>query len=152
MSDNNNTMRIIVDDGSRRVPIENLEGKEIGFFTFHPTDLGIIERFNAMAERFDSVVEPLAALEANGEELDIFAPQNVDAVNAARDRLFAEVNTLLGSDDAAEAFFGSMHPFSPVDGDFYCNQVLALLGDYIGKQFSRETKAMSKKAKKYLKK
>ena len=47
--------------------------------------------------------------------------------------------------------FGKMHPFSPVSGEFYATQVLQKVGAFIGAQFDTETKAMSKRAKKYLK-
>ena len=52
MSDNIKSMNfaITVDDGSRRVPIQNMQGEEIGAFTFRPTDIGIVERFNAMVQ------------------------------------------------------------------------------------------------------
>ena len=146
-------MNIVVDDGSRRVPILNKSGEEIGAFTFHPTDLGIIERYNDMASGFDAIVEPLQALEATeGADVDLTNPTYIDALGEASRRLYEAVNVLLGSDDAAEAFFGKLNPFSPVDGDFYCTQVLNALGQYIGRVFETETAKFSAKAAKYAKK
>ena len=144
---------ITVDDGSRRVPIMNMDGEEIGAFRFHPTDLGIIERFNRMAERFDTITEPLEGLNIDaGGELDLTDSSLAEALKEAEKRLNEAVNELFGSEDAAAAFFGKMHPFSPVDGEFYCTQVLQKVGAFIGQLFDTETKAMSKKAGKYLKK
>ena len=146
-------MNIVVDDGSRRVPILNKSGEEIGAFTFHPTDLGIIERYNDMASGFDAIVEPLQALEATeGADVDLTNPTYIDALGEASRRLYEAVNVLLGSDDAAEAFFGKLNPFSPVDGDFYCTGVLNALGAYIGRVFETETAKFSAKAQKYMKK
>ena len=143
---------ITVDDGSRRVPILNTDGEEIGAFRFHPTDLGIIERYNRLADKFDAITEPLEGLniDANGKT-DLTEPQFIEALKEAEKRLNAAVNELFGSEDAAAAFFGKMHPFSPVNGEFYAVQVLQRVGEFIGSQFDTETKAMSKKAKKYLK-
>lgn len=143
---------ITVDDGSRRVPILNMDGEEIGAFRFHPTDIGIIDRYNRMAEQFDAITEPLEGLNlAEDGSADLTAPEVVGALGEAEKRLYEAVNGLFGSDGAAEAFFGTMHPFSPVNGEFYATQVLQRVGEFIGAQFATETKAMSKKAKKYLK-
>ena len=145
-------LAITVDDGSRRVPILNMDGEEIGAFRFHPTDIGIIDRYNRMAEQFDAITEPLEGLNlADDGSADLTAPEVVGALGEAQRRLYEAVNGLFGSDGAAEAFFGTMHPFSPVNGEFYATQVLQRVGEFIGAQFATETKAMSKKAKKYLK-
>ena len=143
---------ITVDDGSRRVPILNMDGEEIGAFRFHPTDIGIIDRYNRMAEQFDAITEPLDGLDlSEGGEMDVTDPKLTAALGEAQGRLYEAVNRLFASDGAAEAFFGAMHPFSPVNGEFYATQVLQKVGAFIGAQFDTETKAMSKKAKKYLK-
>ena len=165
-------MSITVDDGSRRVPIMNTEGEEIGAFRFHPTDLGIIERYNRLAEKFEAITEPLEALSVQegdvsgteapspapagpplpeGEARELTDPRLRAALAEAEGRLNAAVNELFGSEDAAAAFFGKMHPFSPVNGEFYATQVLQKVGSFIGEQFDTETKAMSKRARKYLK-
>ena len=151
MAENMN-FAITVDDGSRRVPILNMDGEEIGAFRFHPTDIGIIDRYNRMAEQFDAITEPLEGLNlAEDGSADLTAPEVVSALGEAARRLYEAVNGLFGSDGAAAAFFGTMHPFSPVNGEFYATQVLQKVGQFIGQQFDTETKAMSKRAKKYLK-
>ena len=148
----NLSFAITVDDGSRRVPIMNTDGEEIGAFRFHPTDLGIIERYNRLAEKFDAITEPLEALNIGESGVaDLTDPQLIAALGEAEARLNTAVNELFGSEDAAEAFFGKMHPFSPVNGEFYALQVLQRVGEFINAQFDTETKAMSKKARKYLK-
>ena len=155
MSENitNLSMNIVVDAGSRRVPIMNTSGEEIGAFTFHPTDLGIIERYNALAEGFDHILAPLMALEtAEDAEVDLNDPKYAAALSEASGRMLDAVDKLLGSEGAAKIFFGKMNPFSPVDGDFYCTGVLNALGQYIGRAFETETAKFSAKAQKYAKK
>ena len=148
----NMSFAITVDDGSRRVPILNTDGEEIGAFRFHPTDLGIIKRYNRLADKFDAITEPLEALNIDGNgAAALTEPKLVEALKEAEARLNEAVNELFGSEDAAAAFFGKMHPFSPVNGEFYALQVLQRVGEFIGGQFDTETKAMSKKARKYLK-
>jgi hypothetical protein len=150
MSDKNINMAITVDDGSRRVPIKNTSGEEIGAFTFHPTDIGIIERYNKLAGEFDGITAPLEAISGGeGEDIDITDAKYAEALTEAKARLCAAVDRLFGSDGAAEAFFGRLHPFSPVNGEFYCTQVLNAVGEYIGRQFETETARFSAKAKQY---
>ena len=153
MNDNTMNLSITVDDGSRRVPIQNTSGEEIGAFTFHPTDIGIIRRYNELAGDFDHIVEPLEAVnEDDGAPDDISDPKYAEALNEAGKRLHEAVDRLLGCEGAAEAFFGRMNPFSPVDGEFYCTRVLNAVGAYIGAAFETETVKFSDRAKKYAKK
>ena len=151
MADNIKPMTIVVDDGSRRVPIQNKDGVEIGAFTFHPTDLGIIKRYNDLTDRADAIFEPLAQMSAElgDKDVDISDPRYAQALDEAGKRLYEAVNALFGSDDAAQAFFGRMDPFSPVGGAFYCAQVLDAVGAFIGAQFEQETARFSENAKKY---
>lgn len=139
------TAAITVDDGSRRVPIHNIHGEEIGVFYFHPTDIGIIERYNRMVGGFDEITKPLEQLDADATDA-----AQADALREAEKRLCEAVNALFGG-DAAGAFFGSMHPFSPVGGAFYCEAVLKAVGQYISEQFDAETARFSSRAEKYLK-
>ena len=144
--DTNTNMIITVDDGARRVPIQNTFGEPVGEFTFHPTDIGIIERYNRMADGFEDIIGPLEQLDPDGNVDD---PAYVAALNEATARLYAAVDELLGSRDAAQAFFGSMNPFSPVEGQFYTTHVLNALGEFIGASFRKETAKFSEKAEGY---
>ena len=133
---------ITVDDGSRRVPIHNAQGEEIGSFVFHPTDVGIIQRYNDMVARFDGITAPLSGLD-DGDAAGMEA-----ALREAERRLCDAVNELFGG-DVAGAFFGRMHPFSPVGGRFYCEAVLQAVGEYISGQFDAETARFSSRTEKY---
>ena len=150
MTDNikNMSMAITVDDGSRRVPILNTDGEEIGSFRFHPTDIGIVDRFNRLAETFNSITEPLQNVP--DEDSDGVDEQRVEALQEAEKRLYRAVNELFGG-DMAGAFFGKMHPFSPVNGMFYCEAALAAVGQYINQQFDAETAKFSKRVEAYTK-
>ena len=139
-----NIAAITVDDGSRRVPIHNIHGEEIGVFYFHPTDIGIIERYNDMVSRFDEITEPLKGFAGEADEA-----KQAEALKTAEEKLYEAVNGLFGG-DAAGAFFGNMHPFSPVGGAFYCEAVLKAVGEYISGQFDAETAKFSDRAKQYL--
>ncbi|MBQ5686450.1 MAG: hypothetical protein IIV23_02010 [Ruminococcus sp.] len=144
-----NNLFITVDDGSKRVPIRNTQGEEIGVFYFRPTDIGIIERFNKMAETFDTIMEPLNVIEGDFDgDAEKLEGAQLDALREAENRLYTAVNELFGG-DVAGAFFGSMHPFSPVNGNFYCENVLQAVGQFISSEFDAETKKMNARVEKY---
>ena len=142
-------LNITVDDGFKRVPINNTYGDEIGVFYFNPTDIGIIQRYNKMASTFDAITEPLEAVDkAEGLEGEELEAKQLEALEQATERLYAAVNELFGGDFAG-AFFGKVNPFSPVDGSFYCEQALSAVGQFISKQFDAETEKFAKRVEKY---
>lgn len=142
-------MEIVVDDGSVRVPIKNLYGEEIGVFRFRPTDVGMIDRYNAMAADFDKITEPLESvnIEADGT-VDENDEAGFAALKEAQRRLYEACDYMFGG-NMSEAFFGQMHPFSPVDGRFYCEQALERVGTFIGKQFDTEVEKVKSRVAKY---
>lgn len=148
----NMSSEIVIDDGSQRVSIKNQHGDEIGVFYFHPTDIGIINRFNGMAQEFEKIVEPLENIDigADGTANENDEAQVV-ALTEAENRLYKAVNHLFGG-NMAEAFFGSMHPFSPVNGVFYCEIALDAVGKYISDAFEKETVKYNKRIDRYTKK
>ena len=147
-----NPMEIVVDDGSQRVSIKNTYGDEIGVFYFRPTDFGIIERYNNLVSTFEHITEPLESVNIGVDgEAEGNTQAEADALKEAKERLYEAVNKLLGG-NVAEAFFGTMHPFSPVNGRFYCENALENLGKYISAQFDAETAKFNKRVEKYTKK
>lgn len=146
---NSNTECIVIDDGSVRVPIKNGYGDEIGVFHFHPGDIGIIERYNKVAAKFDDITAPLENVNINSDgTADENNEAEWEAVKEAEKKLYDACNYLFGG-NFAEAFFGKMHPFSPVNGYFYCENALEAVGKYISRQFDREVDKVSKRVNKY---
>ena len=142
-------LSITVDDGYQRIPINNKYGDEIGVFYFNPTDIGIIERYNKLADTFDAITEPLQDVQDDDKDgNEESEAKQLAALNEAKERLYAAVDELFGG-NAAEAFFGKVHPFSPVDGNFYCETVLKNVGQFISEQFDVETKKMSARVQQY---
>ena len=153
MADENKVkaLGIVVDDGYQRIPIRNLHGDEVGVFYFNPTDIGIVQRFNEFAQNFSSVVEPLERLsETANDEADEFTTIQENALNEATERLYEAVNKLFNG-DMAGAFFGKVHPFSPVDGEFYCTKALEAVRAFIGEQFDTQVAKINKRVDKYTK-
>lgn len=140
---------IVVDDGSVKEIIRNKVGEEIGVFYFRPTDVGIIDRYNKVVADFDRITEPLETVNIkNDGTVDEQDEAGFKAMQEATKRLYDACNYLFGG-NFAEAFFGSMHPFSPVGGKFYCENALSAVGQYISRQFDREVSKVNQRVSKY---
>lgn len=140
---------IVVDDGSVKVPIRNRQGDEIGVFYFRPTDIGIIERYNKVVGDFDSITAPLESVNIKPDgTVDEKNEAEQAAMKEAEQRLYDACNYLFDG-NFAEAFFGKMHPFSPINGHFYCENALGAVGKYISTRFDREVKKVNSRVERY---
>lgn len=143
-------LSITVDDGLKRIPIQNKLGEEIGVFAFRPTDVDIVARFNYMVEHWDEVTKALDGVEETPDGIvDLNDPKVMAAMEAAKAKLFELCDYTLGG-AASKAFFGSMNPFSPIDGNLYCYNVLTAVGAFISRYFKRETLQLNRRVTKYL--
>lgn len=143
-------MEIVVDDGSQRIPIKNNMGEEMGVFYFRPTDIGLIQRYNDFVTKFSDILTPLQEVTISPDgTVDIDDDTAVKALDEAEKRLFEACDYMLGG-NMSEAFFGKMHPFSPIGGVFYCEIVLGKVGEFIAKQFDAETKKIDKRLSRYV--
>ena len=140
-------MEIVLDDGMTRVPIKNLYGTEIGVFWFRPTDVGIIERYEKTVASLDDITAPLesANINADGTGED---DASIEALKEATERLYAACDYMFGG-NMSEAFFGKMHPFSPVQGRFFCETAIESVGKIIGQYFDAETSKVNSRVAKY---
>lgn len=140
---------IVVDDGSVKETIRNKFGEEVGVFYFRPTDVGMVDRYNEIAEKFDKITEPLEQANINPDgTADGDDDVSMEAMREAENRLYEACDYLLGG-NFSEAFFGKMKPFSPVNGRFYCEIAIEAVGQYISQQFDRETQKVNARVLKY---
>lgn len=140
---------IVVDDGAVKQSIKNKFGDEIGVFYFRPTDLGIVDRYNRVAAEFDKITEPLEHVDVKADgTVDETNEAAVKALGEAKSRLFRACDYLFGG-NFSEAFFGKMEPFSPIGGNFYCENALSAVGGYLSKKLDVENKRIAARVGKY---
>lgn len=138
-----NAVQLIVDDGSRRYEIKNTLGEVVGEFTLTPTDLGIYERYAQMQEEIEDIVKPM---ESVGDDPDMAT--FTGATEETKERLFAAINRMFGGDVAGK-LFGKLHPFTPVNGRFYFDRVLEVVGAQINAVFESEAVKFGEHVEKY---
>ena len=97
---------------------------------------------------FDSIIKPLSDMDIKNDGTSEFDDhweklQQVETVVKQR------INALFDTDDA-DALFATRHPFSSVNGVFYVENVLTVLGQVIAQAIETETKLSQERVKKYL--
>ena len=147
---NNAALSISVDDGMREVPITNKLGRQIGTFYFRPTDVGIIDRYNEAVTKIPDIFKPLENININPEG-ETSTDAEMIVLREAEEKLYEVCNYLFGG-NLSEAFFGEMHPFSPLEGGiFYCENALESVGNFISAQFKRNVQNVEKRVSRYTK-
>lgn len=137
------SVQLAVDDGSVRYELRNMDGEVVGEFSLTPTDLGIYERYARMQEEIGQIVKPFEEME---EDADL--ARLASATEATKERLYAAVNRMFGRDVAGK-LFGNLHPFSPVNGRFYFDRVLEVVGEQINRVFESEARKFGGKVEQY---
>lgn len=129
------TNDIIIDDGSKVYNIKNKRGEILGKFTFRPSDTNIVNRYEEVAEFFNSFKMP--------EETD-------QAIKVAEKEMTEKMSYLIGG-DAGEAFFSIMGPFSALaSGELFVENVLGAVANVIERELSVRTKKVQHRMNKYV--
>jgi len=126
----------VVDDGYREIPVWNTIHERIGTLRYNPTDLNIVNRYREVAGKFEGITKIAGNANINpdgtGEDYE-----SIDVLNEAEKQLTEALDYLLQT-DSKTAFFTVVNPFTPVNGQFYCENVLEMLQQFISKVFDAE--------------
>lgn len=144
--------KIVIDDGTVEEVIYNTFGDEIGRFRFRPTDMEIVNRYDEVVDRFDEILKPLenTGINPDGTADEESGEDGVATLNKVRDALFEQFNYIFDT-DWATAFFKTRSPFAIINGDFYCGNVMDVIGRYIANAFDIEVKKVNRKYDRYTK-
>ena len=97
----------------------------------------------ASEDEIEAIVKPI---EEMGEDADMM--KFADATEATKERLYAAINRMFGGEVAGK-LFGRLHPFTPVDGRFYFDRVLEVVGAQINEVFESEAAKFGAHVEKY---
>lgn len=139
---------VVVDDGTKEIPILNKFGKEICKIYFRPTDFSIIDRYNSMMADFDKIVEPLKNLSLNNDGTAAL-DSDWKVLKKVETDLIDKINVLFDMQDA-DKIFANRNPFSSVGGEFYCLRILQALEQVISDAVEEEAKLSKQRMSKYL--
>jgi hypothetical protein len=138
----------IIDDGTRKIPIENTYGQLICNIYIRPSDISIMDRYKEFRKDFDSILDPLKNLDIdrNGEpdfEADWAVLKEVEA------ELKKRINALFDMDEA-DAIFEKRSPFASVGGKFFCESVIEVIGGLIADSIEEELELSAKRMQPHL--
>ena len=139
---------VIIDDGTKEIPVLNKFGQEICKIYFRPSDMSIIDRYNSLMTDFDKLVEPLKNLSLKNDGTAAF-DQDWQVLKGVEKELIAKINELFDMSDA-DKLFATRNPFSAVHGQFYCLHVLQALESVVSDAIEEEAKLSSQRMAKYL--
>ena len=141
-------MKLVIDDGTRAIPVENQYGQPICTIHIRPADISILDRYTAMRDGLTEMLKPLEGIGLNADGTAEFEKdwEKLKAVEAA---FIERLNNLLDTTESAR-IFENRNPFSAVGGRFFCENVLDAMGDLIAKAIEDEAAQTQKRIAKYL--
>lgn len=104
----------VIDDHKVSIPVVNKFGDEIG----DPTDVNMARRYDEVADKFTAALQ------------NIDSAGGMDTLDKAGDKIIEFLDYVTGG-NSREAFFSKIHPLSPQNGHFYCEQVFEVIGAFI---------------------
>lgn len=108
----------VIDDHKVSIPVVNKFGEEIGVFRFDPIDLNMARRYDEVADKFTTALQ------------NIDSAGGMETLDKAGDKIIEFLDYVTGG-NSREAFFSKIHPLSPQNGRFYCEQVFEVIGAFI---------------------
>lgn len=131
---------IIIDDGAREYKVLNKKREELGIFSFNPTDMDIITRFQEAEGRIDRIADELDAAVTEDEK--------VNAALAVSRKIKDELSYIING-NSSECFFAKCNPLSMVGGRFYFEAVLDAVASVIKAEYGKEIRAQKNNHQKY---
>ena len=133
----------VVDDGYREIPIWNTIHERIGTLRYNPTDLNMVNRYKEISKKFSNITfkvkDANIAPDGSGDDAD-----SMEILNKAEKEL-TEALDYLQQTDSKKAFFSVVNPFTPVNGVFYCENVMDMLRTFLEKVFDAELEKVNKR-------
>ena len=138
-----------IDDGTRELTITNTYGQEIGKIHVRTGDIGIIDRFNEFVNRFDKIIEPLSNVSMNSDGTSSFE-SDWETIKGVAQKLIDELNAIFDTNDIG-LLFSTRNAFSTINGVFYVEKVIEMLGNVVSLAIADEAKQTQKRVSKYTK-
>ncbi len=139
---------IVVDDGTREIPIKNKFGKTICTIYFRPADLSIIDRYEDFIKNLQTVLSPLARISIERDGTPTF-DKDWQLLSDVENDLKRRINELFDMDEA-DQIFATRRAFSSVNGTFFCINVFDKLGEYITNAINREAALSQARVEEFL--
>lgn len=145
METNNNVF--VIDDGTKPIVLQNQFGQEIATLYIRVSDIGIVDRYNAMAKELEKAIIPLKDIALNNDGTATFE-KDWAILKQVEGEIIDRINSLFDITNAAD-IFKTRNAFSSIGGEFFVEKVLAGIGNIISKGIEAEAKKAQKRTNKY---
>lgn len=142
---NNNVF--VVDDGTREIKLENTFHEEICTLRLRLSDIGIVDRYNDMVNHFQETIASLKDISFNADGTASFM-QDWDLLKRVEKEVIDQINVLFDFKDA-EKIFKTRNAFSSVNGKFFVEEILTVLGQVIHQNVEAEAEKAQQRTAKY---
>lgn len=133
---------IVVNDGSRVYNIKNQRGETLDTFTFTPSDIGLVGRYEQAAKMFE---ELQAQLESEGGS-------EAAKIAEAEEKIKEAIDFMFNSNVSAK-FFATTGPFAILaSGEFYAANIIDAIRAVIEKETGTRLQRAESRASKYTRK
>ncbi|SET71036.1 hypothetical protein SAMN05443270_1066 [Lacrimispora sphenoides] len=137
-----NSNDIVIDDGSRVYNIKNKRGEALGQFTFVPSDIGLVGRYEHAVKAFEELQTQLESGEGSDK----------DKIIEAEKKMMIEIDRLFNA-NVSETFFKITGPFSILgNGDFFAVHIIETIRTVIEKETGVRLGKAKTRASKYTQK
>lgn len=144
----NKELRGVIDDGTRKIPLENKFGKLICYIYIRPADLSIFDRYKQLTTDFQDIIKPLEKLDLNNNGEPNF-DDDWEVFKEVEAELKRRINALFDIDEADD-IFAKRNPFSSVGGKFFCESVIEVIGNLIAEAVEEEMTLSTQRMNAYL--
>lgn len=128
--------RIQINDGSKSYEIVNQNDKVLGVFTFNPSDMNIIDKYNDVVESLKTATEKMST----GKEEEL-----TEASSLIREKM-----DILFGEDTSRTFFSITGPLTPLsNGQLFVENVLEAIGAIVEKEMNVRVKKVRERMDKY---
>lgn len=138
-----------LDDGTKELSINNIFGEEICKIHVRTSDISIIDRYNTLLNDFDKIVEPLTNVSLKSDGTSSF-DDDWAVIKGVEQELIDKLNAIFDTKDIGN-LFEKRNAFSTVDGVFYVEKVIEMLGNVVSDAISEEAEKTKKRVDKYTK-
>lgn len=142
------SLNIVVDDGTREIPVTNKFGQLICKIHIRPGDLSILDRYNDLEKGFEEAIKPLQSIGINSDGTAKMENDWQIIKDVERD-LTQRINAFFDMDEA-DQIFAKRSMFSSIGGEFFVEKIIAALGEIVASVMEEENKKSAKRAEKYL--
>ena len=136
-----------IDDGTREIKLQNKFGEEIATLHIRVSDIGIVDRYKAMAEDLKKAIIPLKNIAINNDGTATFE-QDWKILKDVESEVITRINELFDIKNAAD-IFKTRNAFSAIGGEFFVEKVLTGLGKMISEGMEEEAKKAQARTSKY---